>query len=101
MARGLSSRNAAPVSSRPRVYCGASNLERRMRTTKAWLALGALAVGALHVEAALAQRSTSFSASALTAPPTDGWRTNGGNLFNQRYSPLNLIDRGNVAQLKG
>ena len=37
----------------------------------------------------------------MTSPPRDGWRTNGGNLGNQRYSPLTRIDRGNVAQLKG
>ena len=72
-----------------------------MRTTKSWLALGVLAFSALHAGAALAQRNNAFSAKALTPPPTDGWRTNGGNLFNQRYSPLDRIDRGNVAQLKG
>ena len=42
-----------------------------------------------------------FSASALTASPTTGWPTNGGNLFNQRYSPLTAINRANVTQLKG
>ena len=42
-----------------------------------------------------------FSAERLVAPPTDGWPTNGGNLYNQRYSPLNQIDTSNVAQLKG
>ena len=42
-----------------------------------------------------------FSANALTSPPRDGWRTNGGNYFNQRYSPLAAIDRGNVGKLKG
>ena len=42
-----------------------------------------------------------FSASRLTAPPRGGWPTNGGNLYNQRYSPLTGIDTGNVANLKG
>ena len=42
-----------------------------------------------------------FSSATLTAPPTASWPTNGGNLYNQRYSPLSTIDRGNVAQLKG
>ena len=37
----------------------------------------------------------------MTAPPTTGWPTNGGNLYNQRYSPLKAINRANVAQLKG
>ena len=72
-----------------------------MRTTKTWLALGALGFSALHAGAALAQRNSAFSPKALTAAPTDAWRTNGGSLYNQRYSPLRRIDRGNVAQLKG
>ena len=42
-----------------------------------------------------------FSGATLTAPPTTNWPTNGGNLFNQRYSPLKAINRENVAQLKG
>ena len=42
-----------------------------------------------------------FSGAKLTAHPTTNWPTNGGNLFNQRYSPLKTINRSNVAQLKG
>jgi alcohol dehydrogenase (cytochrome c) len=42
-----------------------------------------------------------FSATALTGLPFRGWPTNGGNLYNQRYSPLKAINRDNVAQLKG
>src|SRR5687767_6116233 len=42
-----------------------------------------------------------FSGATLTAPPTSSWPTNGGNLFNQRYSPLKSITRDNVVQLKG
>src|SRR5262245_40018318 len=42
-----------------------------------------------------------FSGPKLTAPPTTGWPTNGGNLYNQRYSPLTAINRANVEQLKG
>jgi alcohol dehydrogenase (cytochrome c) len=44
--------------------------------------------------------SPAFSADELTAWPTDGWITNGGNVYNQRYSPLIEINRENVAQLK-
>jgi alcohol dehydrogenase (cytochrome c) len=43
----------------------------------------------------------SLSAAALTALPTTSWPTNGGNLYNQRYSPLKAIDRSNVSRLKG
>src|SRR5262249_10631237 len=42
-----------------------------------------------------------FSTTKLIAPPTTSWPTNGGNLYNQRYSPLTSINRSNVAQLKG
>ena len=38
---------------------------------------------------------------SLVAPPTTSWPTNGGNWYNQRYSPLVQIDRSNVASLKG
>jgi quinohemoprotein ethanol dehydrogenase len=38
---------------------------------------------------------------SLVPPPTAGWPTNGGNWYNQRYSPLTEIDRSNVAKLKG
>jgi quinohemoprotein ethanol dehydrogenase len=38
---------------------------------------------------------------SLVPPPAVGWPTNGGNWYNQRYSPLTQIDRSNVANLKG
>ncbi|HLG56250.1 MAG TPA: PQQ-binding-like beta-propeller repeat protein [Vicinamibacterales bacterium] len=59
------------------------------------------AVAALLVTSTLAQDAHHFSAAKLTALPTTSWPTNGGNLFNQRYSPLKAINRTNVAQLKG
>ena len=42
-----------------------------------------------------------FSSTELVSPPMAGWPTNGGNLSNQRYSPLTEINRDNVARLKG
>jgi quinohemoprotein ethanol dehydrogenase len=51
--------------------------------------------------AAAARQAAAVPPAALTQPPRDGWPTNGGNVYNQRYSPLTAIDRGNVAQLKG
>jgi glucose dehydrogenase len=42
-----------------------------------------------------------FDAAALTQPPTTRWITNGGTLYNQRYSPLDQIDTSNVDRLKG
>ncbi len=44
--------------------------------------------------------SPGFTAAELTALPADGWLTNGGNLFNQRYSPLTQINRDTVQDLK-
>ena len=41
-----------------------------------------------------------FTAEDLTALPTTDWLTNGGDLFNRRYSPLTQINRDNVADLK-
>jgi alcohol dehydrogenase (cytochrome c) len=76
-----------------------------MQTTKlpsrSWLFAALLAFGIFHGDSALAQRESAFSPKALTAPPRGGWPTNGGNLYNQRYSPLTGIDRGNVDELKG
>ena len=65
-------------------------------------ALGAISV--LLVPSGLAQVKQGghdFAGAKLTAPPTTSWPTNGGNLYNQRYSPLKAINRANVAQLKG
>jgi quinohemoprotein ethanol dehydrogenase len=41
-----------------------------------------------------------FSAKQLTELPVGGWITNGGNIHNQRYSPLSEINVSNVATLK-
>src|SRR3979411_1530174 len=53
------------------------------------------------VLAALLSTSGDFTSARLIVTPTTGWPTNGGNLYNQRYSPLTAINRANVAQLKG
>jgi quinohemoprotein ethanol dehydrogenase len=42
-----------------------------------------------------------FTADELTEEPKEAWLTNGGTLSNQRYSPLDEIDTGNVDELKG
>jgi quinohemoprotein ethanol dehydrogenase len=41
-----------------------------------------------------------FAGRDLTAHPTTGWLTSGGDWFNRRYSPLTQINRDNVAGLK-
>ena len=59
----------------------------------------ASATAVVHVQSEKA--APAFSRTELLAPPTAGWPTNGGNLSNQRYSPLTEINRDNVARLKG
>src|SRR5581483_7719100 len=43
----------------------------------------------------------SFTADELQALPTDSWPTAGGNLRNERYSPLTQLTASNIAQVKG
>ena len=65
-------------------------------------------VAGLTVTAATAQQAAApaivaapaFSADQLLAPPSENWITNGGSVYNQRYSPLQQINRDNVAGLK-
>jgi alcohol dehydrogenase (cytochrome c) len=59
----------------------------------------ASATAIVHVQSDGA--APAFSRSELAPPPMAGWPTNGGNLGNQRYSPLTEINRENVARLKG
>ena len=58
------------------------------------VSLGALVQGRLAP--APPQRSfepaPAFAGADLTALPTTGWLTNGGDLFNRRYSPLTEIN---------
>ena len=42
-----------------------------------------------------------FSAAELADPPTDSWPTNGGDVANRRYSPLDEIDTESVGDLGG
>ena len=71
-----------------------------------WLVLAACALAVSFVWPLGAQRparpaaAPAFRGDQLTALPTAGWITNGGNVYNQRYSPLSLINRDNVAGLK-
>lgn len=61
------------------------------------LALSAIAVTAAEE----ITPAPAFTVEQLTALPTDNWITNGGNIANQRYAPLDQINRDNVANLKG
>ena len=65
------------------------------------LALGTVGIGC---SVAQAQRTIApapaFTGRQLSSFPTTEWLTNGGDLFNRRYSPLRQITRENVAGLK-
>jgi alcohol dehydrogenase (cytochrome c) len=66
------------------------------------IALAAALTSATHAQPRPnAEPAPAFEGDALVAPPRAGWPTNGGNWYNQRYSPLTAIDRSNVANLKG
>jgi alcohol dehydrogenase (cytochrome c) len=77
---------------------------RIRRLGKALLGISMLAALAAPLHSQESARrfvaAPAFTAGQLTALPQASWITNGGNLANQRYSPLSQINRGNVANLK-
>ena len=60
------------------------------------------AVAVLLAAPALAQivPAPAFTVEQLQERPTENWITNGGNLTNQRFSPLSQINSANVGSLK-
>jgi glucose dehydrogenase len=75
----------------------ASRAGGRLRSLAFSFMLGLAHAGA---PAADIRPAPAFTPAELNALPTTGWLTNGGNLANQRYSPLAQINRDNVARLK-
>jgi quinohemoprotein ethanol dehydrogenase len=72
-----------------------------MRLITSWASVGLLIATAAFADApADIQLAPAFSARDLVTLPREGWITNGGNLFTQRYSPLEILNRENVAGLK-
>ncbi len=55
----------------------------------------------LLLSASAVHAQQDFSPAALSRFPTTSWPTNGGDIFNRRYSPLTGITPDNVANLKG
>jgi quinohemoprotein ethanol dehydrogenase len=79
-------------------------LRRRHHGTIAGLVLAMIVVAAALALAGCGGSTkgvSAFTADELTALPQQDWITNGGTVFNQRYSPLDQINRSNVADLKG
>ncbi|HLF12188.1 MAG TPA: PQQ-binding-like beta-propeller repeat protein [Gammaproteobacteria bacterium] len=69
-------------------------------------ALAALALMALIClpsfgQSSAIRRAPAFKRHSLVAAPQQNWATNGGDWYNRRYSPLNEINRDNVASLRG
>lgn len=50
---------------------------------------------------AVQAQTDDFAPEALVQYPTTSWPTNGGDLYNRRFSPLTQITKENVAALKG
>src|SRR3954466_11185226 len=73
-------------------------MTRQLGMLLAAIALGSLAPGA---HAQTIRPAPAFAPAALVAAPTTDWVTNGGDLWNRRWSALTAIDRDNVAKLKG
>ena len=46
------------------------------------------------------ERAPAFEAEALLELPARNWITNGGNLYNQRYSTLDQINRDNIDDVR-
>ena len=63
-------------------------------------AIGMLGHSPAVAAEAVINSAPAFSAAELAAQPKSSWLTNGGNLWNQRYSPLTAINKDNVKNLK-
>ena len=53
-----------------------------------------------HTQQETITRAPAFTPETLTALPTTSWLTNGGNIENLRYSPLDEINRETVEGLR-
>jgi quinohemoprotein ethanol dehydrogenase len=73
---------------------------RRSRRAFGSLVIFGVAAGALAGEAPPIRATPAFTVAQLMTPPTTQWITNGGTLYNQRYSPLTHINRDNVRGLR-
>jgi quinohemoprotein ethanol dehydrogenase len=81
-------------------------MNRRTRFGSALVALGAVAVVAVVLIAGGDDSEPApvlgvGSSDPLVAPPTASWYTNGGSVYNQRYSPLEQINTDSVVNLQG
>jgi quinohemoprotein ethanol dehydrogenase len=92
------SKSYEPRSARTRLLAAVSAI---LLTVAAPLPSAALGPASKAAAGAPIEPSPAFSGQQLLAPPSADWPTNGGNLYNQRYSALTSINRDNVKDLKG
>lgn len=73
------------------------------RTLSCWAAYAVLAAACTSTSQTARDTSASRGrvSDPLTQAPTASWPTNGGDIYNRRYSPLTAINRTNVAELRG
>ncbi|HMB73562.1 MAG TPA: PQQ-binding-like beta-propeller repeat protein, partial [Gammaproteobacteria bacterium] len=69
---------------------------RRVIVITASIWLHAIGIGAADAQ----QPTPAFTGEQLSAWPTTSWITNGGNVFNQRYSPLAQINSATIERLE-
>jgi quinohemoprotein ethanol dehydrogenase len=66
----------------------------------AFLSLPFVSIASAADPSAAIKPAPAFTAKQLLEPPSNAWITNGGTLWNQRYSPLTLLNRDNVTGLR-
>jgi len=74
--------------------------DNRLKLVVRILLLISMAIALDGIAAERITPSPAFPEDALVALPRINWATNGGNLYNQRYSPLAAINRDNITQVK-
>jgi len=73
----------------------------KLRSTFNTVVFAMILIGPATALSQVTNVSPAFDNEELLAHPDSNWLTNGGNLYNQRYSPRDRINRENVANLKG
>ena len=78
-----------------------NSIQTHIRCAATLVALGLWLLGFTSSNAQSIEPAAAFTAAELLEAPRQDWVTNGGSLRNQRYSPLDTINRDNVTALKG
>jgi quinohemoprotein ethanol dehydrogenase len=90
-----------PASIESRLRDGRPRQHRRPVVRLLLMAIAALIVAGCGSSGDGSKDIAAFTNDELAALPEQDWVTNGGTVFNQRYSPLDQVTRSNVSDLKG